>query len=55
LAEAGVTHEISIYDGVGHAFVEYSELNDGGPAQEAWEEMTAFLEDNLMPERTEAE
>lgn len=55
LAEAGVNHEVSVYEGVGHAFVEYSELNDGGPAQEAWEEMIAFLEETLMPDSAEGE
>lgn len=54
LESAGVDHEVTVYDGVGHAFVEYSNLNDGGAAEQAWEQMVAFLERSLTPpERTE--
>lgn len=53
LAARDVRHQVSVYDGVGHAFVEYSRLNDGGAAEEAWEEMVAFLESVLVPEAVE--
>jgi carboxymethylenebutenolidase len=47
----GVAHEISIYPGVGHAFVTAENLDEPGPAGEAWQEMLAFLDINLGLER----
>jgi carboxymethylenebutenolidase len=48
LDEAGVPHEITVYDGQPHAFVEDAEGIRGGGAQgEAWDQMLAFLEENL--------
>ena len=48
LAEAGIPHEITIYDGQPHAFVENAEeIRAGGAQGEAWEQMLAFLDSNL--------
>jgi carboxymethylenebutenolidase len=48
LTEAGVPHEISIYDGQPHAFVQNAEgIRAGGAQGEAWNQMLAFLEINL--------
>jgi carboxymethylenebutenolidase len=48
LTEAGVPHEITIYDGQPHAFVEDAQAIQAGGAQgEAWDQMLAFLEENL--------
>ena len=48
LTEAGVSHEITIYDGQPHAFVKDAEMIRAGGAQgEAWGQMLAFLEKNL--------
>ena len=48
LTEAGVPHEITIYDGQPHAFVRNAEgIQAGGAQGEAWNQMLAFLEENL--------
>ena len=48
LTEAGVPHEITIYDGQPHAFVQNAEgIQAGGAQGEAWNQMLAFLEENL--------
>ena len=48
LTEAGVSHEITIYDGQPHAFVRNAEgIQAGGAQGEAWNQMLAFLEENL--------
>lgn len=53
LAEAGVPHEITIYEGQPHAFVEDAEgIKAGGAQGEAWEQMLAFLEENLKNKAT---
>lgn len=48
LSEAGVPHEITIYEGQPHAFVQDAEgIKAGGAQGEAWNEMLAFLDTNL--------
>ena len=48
LTEAGVPHEITVYEGQPHAFVENAEgIKAGGSQGEAWNQMLAFLETNL--------
>ena len=44
----GVEHTVTIYPGVGHAFVTVEALQQPGPAEEAWNQMLAFLMDALM-------
>jgi carboxymethylenebutenolidase len=54
LTEAGVPHEITIYDGQPHAFVRDAEgIKTGGAQAEAWNQMLAFLEGNLKSESTQ--
>lgn len=49
LSEAGIEHEITIYDGQPHAFVHDAEgIKSGGAQGEAWDQMLSFLETNLM-------
>lgn len=49
LAEAGVPHEITVYEGQPHAFVQsMEEIAKGGPQQEAWQQLLAFLEQHLQ-------
>ena len=49
LKDAGVKNEIKIYDGQPHAFVSsIEEINKGGPQQEAWNQMLAFLKQSLQ-------
>lgn len=49
LIEAGVPHEITVYEGQPHAFVQDAEgITAGGVQGEAWNQMLAFLEKNLM-------
>jgi carboxymethylenebutenolidase len=48
LTEAAVPHEITIYEGQPHAFVEDAQgIQAGGAQGEAWNQMLAFLEENL--------
>jgi carboxymethylenebutenolidase len=48
LTQAGVEHEITIYDGQPHAFVhDAAGIQAGGAQGEAWAQMLAFLETNL--------
>jgi carboxymethylenebutenolidase len=55
LTEAGVTHEITVYEGQPHAFVHDAEgIKAGGAQGEAWEQMLAFLEVNLKSNSTNA-
>jgi dienelactone hydrolase len=46
----GILYRVSIYPGVGHAFVTPGALSVPGPAQQAWKEMLAFLEETLFPD-----
>jgi carboxymethylenebutenolidase len=53
LSEAGVPHEIKIYDGQPHAFVRDAEgIKSGGAQGEAWSQMLAFLDANLKNKTT---
>ena len=50
LAQAGIPNQISIYDGQPHAFVKsIEEIREGGPQQQAWDELRAFLRQALQP------
>jgi len=49
LSAAGVDHTISVYPGVGHAFVKSTTYRNGGAAQKAWDQMAAFLKQTLKP------
>lgn len=52
LTEANVPHQISIYDGQPHAFVQSAEgIKSGGAQGDAWNEMLEFLEQNLKNAR----
>ena len=53
--DAGITNTVTIYSGVGHAFVNPSSVAAGGAAEEAWQQMLAFLEAQLKAEQPEAE
>ena len=53
LAEAGIPHEITIYEGQPHAFVQDAEeIRAGGAQGEAWDQMLAFLDANLRDTST---
>lgn len=43
----GVPHQVTVYPGVGHAFVTSASVAQPGAAQQAWGEMLAFLAMNL--------
>jgi hypothetical protein len=48
LEEAGIPHQISIYDGQPHAFMLDAEAVRSDPVQtKAWNEMLTFLDANL--------
>jgi carboxymethylenebutenolidase len=48
LSEAGIQHEITIYEGQPHAFVHDAQgIKAGGAQAEAWNQMLAFFEKNL--------
>ena len=51
LEQAGVPHEISVYEGQPHAFVtDMESIRAGGPQGEAWAQMLAFLNEKLKGE-----
>lgn len=53
LEQAGIPHEISVYEGQPHAFVADMEtIKAGGAAGAAWEQMLHFLEKNLKADGT---
>jgi carboxymethylenebutenolidase len=43
LAETGIPHEVTVYPGVGHAFVTPESIEQPGAAQDAWNDIKAFL------------
>lgn len=48
LADAGVPHEIHVFDGVGHAFVgSIDEIRAGGPPERAWETFLSWLTETV--------
>lgn len=48
LADAGIEHQITVYDGQPHAFVQDAEgIKSGGAQADAWNEMLAFLDARL--------
>ena len=48
LEAAGIPHEITVYEGQPHAFVHGAEeIAQGGPQQEAWQQLLAFLQQSL--------
>jgi carboxymethylenebutenolidase len=51
LAQAGVRHQVTIYPGVGHAFVQPDTMAQPGAAQDAWRETLAFLDANVKNKR----
>jgi carboxymethylenebutenolidase len=54
LSEADIPHEIKIYDGQPHAFVQDAEgIKAGGAQGEAWNQMLAFLKANLEAKSTQ--
>jgi carboxymethylenebutenolidase len=46
--ERGVRSTVTIYPGVGHAFVKSDTYNKGGAPEQAWKQALAFLKSNLM-------
>jgi carboxymethylenebutenolidase len=47
LQTRGIPHQVTVYPGVGHAFVHMDTLSVPGPAQDAWNQMLGFLEQSL--------
>jgi carboxymethylenebutenolidase len=48
LSQAGVRHQVSLYEGQGHAFVSSVEaIREGGAPLRAWNELIGFLERTL--------
>ncbi len=48
LNSLNIENEITIYEGVGHAFVNENNFDQPGPAGDAWQQTLAFLDRNLM-------
>lgn len=48
LEAAGIPHEVTVYPGVGHAFITEDNYDDPGPAGEAWQQAVNFLDQRLM-------
>lgn len=49
LAQLGVEHTVTIYPGVGHAFLNAENYTGTGPAGQAWRQTLAFLATALQP------
>lgn len=47
LNDKNVRNSITVYPGVGHAFVKSDTYMNGGPAQKAWEQMVDFLKKEI--------
>ncbi len=47
LNAAGIANTITVYPGVGHAFVKTATYQDGKAAQQAWQQVIDFLHGNL--------
>jgi carboxymethylenebutenolidase len=47
LNSLNIENEITIYSGVGHAFLNENNYNQPGTAGDAWQQTLAFLEENL--------
>jgi len=47
LTDAEITNTITVYDGVGHAFVKSDTYDQGGAAQAAWQQLVQFLDQEL--------
>ncbi|MDJ0754518.1 MAG: dienelactone hydrolase family protein [Ardenticatenaceae bacterium] len=47
LNSLNIENEITIYDGVGHAFLTEENYNEAGAAGDAWQQTLAFLEENI--------
>jgi carboxymethylenebutenolidase len=47
LTEAGIEHRVTVYEQMGHAFVQADAINQEGQPQEAWQEILAYLDSNL--------
>ena len=47
LESAGVEHTVTIYPGVGHAFISSDNYDQGGTPEEAWNQLLSFLEEEL--------
>jgi len=43
----GIPNQVTVYPGVGHAFVHMDTLSVPGPAQDAWNQMLGFLDQSL--------
>ncbi|NBF39303.1 MAG: prolyl oligopeptidase family serine peptidase [Spirochaetes bacterium] len=43
----GIENTVTVYDGVGHAFVGSENYDQGGTPTEAWNQLLGFLEENL--------
>lgn len=48
LAATPIEHTVTVYDGVGHAFVNPEGIDSGGAPAEAWAQILAFFEETLQ-------
>lgn len=48
MQQRGITNTVTVYPGVGHAFVNTESMDQPGPAQQAWQQMETFLAQNLQ-------
>jgi len=54
LNEAGVTNTVTIYDGMGHAFVQPDAIEEDGAPREAWLQILDFFEAQLATDAPES-
>ncbi|MBN1260549.1 MAG: dienelactone hydrolase family protein [Anaerolineae bacterium] len=48
LSEAGIENQVTLYPGVGHAFVQPDVIDEPGAPQDAWNEILVFLDKHLQ-------
>lgn len=47
LVEAGIESRVTLYDNVGHAFIQPDNIGEEGSPRRAWRDILAFLDENL--------
>lgn len=52
LTAANIPHTVTVYPGVGHAFVQPETIAAGGAARQAWDQILEFLKTNLKENPT---
>lgn len=52
LTESGIDTTVTVYDGMGHAFVQADTISEAGEAQEAWHQILDFFSTHIAGDTT---